>query len=470
MSIDSKLAASDVPRIGNIAIFGGSFNPPGVHHRAIAIHLAQHFDEVIVVPCGPRPDKPTTSDVAPIHRAVMSDLNFRLLERVSVDLFDLEQSRFTPTYELDEHYRRGGQQLWHVVGADLVLGGSRGQSPIQRFWARGPAIWQELRFAVVTRPGFELDRADLPPHSRVFEVQEAGAAVEIRSQVYHRQDVDKLLVPEVADYIERHGLYRGVPPSRSARLVLNDERLMFVADEMNREALELATTLGPHDERDPTLIVVIGGDGTMLRAIREHWRRRVPFYGINAGHLGFLMNDVRPANFSARELMLEQVPLLWVETEDPTGHVRAALAFNDAWVERAHGQAAWIQVKVNGRERLHRLVGDGVLVSTAAGSASYARAMGATPVPLNTPALLLVGSNVLKPEFWKPVVLPLDSHVECTTLDAEKRPLVGYIDGVLQGPVHSMRARVSNIAAVELAFEPEHDPVSKLARIQFPPT
>ena len=40
-----------------------------------------------------------------------------------------------------------------------------------------------------------------------------------------------------------------------------------------------------------TLIVVLGGDGTMLRAIREHWRRRVPFYGINTGHMGFLLND-----------------------------------------------------------------------------------------------------------------------------------------------------------------------------------
>lgn len=469
MTIDSSHAGTALQPARTVALFGGSFNPPGVHHRAIAVELARHFDELIVVPCGPRPDKPTTSDVAPIHRAVMADLTFRMLDRVRVDLFDLEQPVFTPTYALEEHYHDAGE-VWHVVGADLVAGGSRGKSAIQVSWARGKTIWNELRFAVVTRPGSELDRADLPPRSRLFEVQQAGAAVEIRSHVYHRQDVDKLLTPEVVHYIERHGLYRGVPPSRSARLRLHDERLMLVADEMNHDALRIAAELGPGDERDPTLIVVVGGDGTMLRAIREHWRRRLPFYGINAGHLGFLMNDVRPTHFSGRELMLEQVPLLWVQTEDPEGNLHTALAFNDAWVERAQGQAAWIQVKVNGRERLHRLVGDGVLVSTAAGSASYARAMGATPLPLNTPALLLVGSNVLKPEFWKPVVLPLDSHVEYTTLDDQKRPLVGYIDGVLQGPVRSMRARVSNIAAVELAFEPEHDPVSKLARIQFPPS
>jgi nicotinate (nicotinamide) nucleotide adenylyltransferase len=452
-----------------IALFGGSFNPPGRHHRAIAARLAEEFDEVVVIPCGPRPDKPTTTDVPPIHRAVMADLNFRRLPKVRVDLFDLEQSTFTRTVDLEHLYRDGGE-VWHVVGSDLVQGGGKGQSQIQQEWARGQDVWQSLRFVVVQRPGAPLAKSDLPPHSRLIEIAQLGAASEIRAQVFHRQEVDTLLEPEVAHYIERHGLYRGSPPTRSGQWVLHDERLMLVVDERNSEAAKLARSLGPLDEENPTLIVVLGGDGTMLRAIREHWRRRVPFYGINTGHMGFLLNDVRPTGFTSRELHLEQMPLLWVEIEDPHGNKHTALAFNDAWVERAHGQAAWIQVKINGRERLSRLVGDGVLISTAAGSASYARAMGATPLPLNTPALLLVGSNVLKPEFWKPVVLPLDSHIECTTLDTLKRPLEGYIDGVPQGEVKTMRARVSNIAAVELAFEPEHDPATKLARIQFPPT
>jgi len=148
--------------------------------------------------------------------------------------------------------------------------------------------------------------------------------------------------------------------------------------------------------------------------------------------------------------------------------VQGALAFNDCWVERATGQTAWIQVKVNDQERLAQLVADGALVSTAAGSTSYASAMGATPLPLNTPALLLVGSNVLKPTFWRPVVLPLASTVELTTLDPIKRPLHGYVDGVSHGNVVNLRARVSNTAAVELVFAPQHDPAAKLAQIQFP--
>ena len=42
---------------------------------------------------------------------------------------------------------------------------------------------------------------------------------------------------------------------------------------------------------DPNRILVIGGDGVMLHAIRKYWRMRLPFFGINTGHLGFLLND-----------------------------------------------------------------------------------------------------------------------------------------------------------------------------------
>jgi hypothetical protein len=49
-----------------------------------------------------------------------------------------------------------------------------------------------------------------------------------------------------------------------------------------------------------------------------------------------------------------------------------------------------------------------------------------------------------------------------------KRPLNGFVDGVPQGKVSWMGVKTSNIAAVELAFDPRHDPAEKLARIQFP--
>lgn len=450
-----------------IALFGGSFNPPGAHHRQLAALLAEQFDEVIVVPCGPRPDRAANGSVDPIYRAAMVDMTFGGLARVRVELFDLEAATYTPHFALVHRFAQLGE-VWLAVGSDLVRGGATGESAVQRTWQEGLRLWHECRFVVLRRADVPLARADLPPRARVIESSLAGSGQEIRSRIFHGQAYQQLVVPRVARYIERHALYRGVPARKDALFRLDEPRVLIVHDERNAEAVAAAARLPFASSTDPELVVVIGGDGTMLRAIRQHWRLRAPFYGVNAGHLGFLLNDDPEFGFVHQDLVLHQVPLLWVETEAVDGTCREAVAFNDCWVERATGQAAWIQVKVNGEVRLPQLVADGALVATAAGSTSYARAMGATPVPLNTPVLLLVGSNVLRPHSWRPAVLPLGSHVELTTLDPIKRPLQAYVDGVGHGDVRAMRARVSNIAAAELVFAPGHDPAAKLARIQFP--
>ena len=74
-----------------IAVYGGSFNPPGLHHRHIVQELCRHFDSVLVVPCGPRPEKPSNDSIPPVYRAAMADVIFSGLPQVEVDLFDLER-------------------------------------------------------------------------------------------------------------------------------------------------------------------------------------------------------------------------------------------------------------------------------------------------------------------------------------------------------------------------------------------
>jgi NAD kinase len=450
-----------------LAIYGGSFNPPGLHHRATVEMLCRQFDEVVIVPCGPRPDKPVTNDVDPIHRAAMVDLSFRGITKARVELFDLESSTFTRTYDLDRRFKPEGI-VWHVVADEFVRGGQRNESIIQREWTRGNELWNEANFAILNRSGNPLAPADLPPNHRVFETERDGASLAIRNRAFHREPIADLVVAEVDAYIRRHRLYQGVTSPRQTRFRLKERRYLVVADERNGKSRAVSERLMKYRHEDPELIVVVGGDGTMLRAIRQHWRRRLPFFGINTGHLGFLLNDSPQADAHEQDLVFYHLPLLLVEVELIDGRRTGALAFNDAWVERATGQTAWLKLKINDVERIEKLVADGVLIATAAGSTSYARAMGATPLPLYTPALLLVGSNVLHPPHWRPAVLPPDSRIEVRTHDPDKRPLKAFIDGILQGNVQAIHARVSNIAAVELAFLPDHDPSLKLAKLQFP--
>ena len=450
-----------------LAIFGGSFNPPGLHHHSIAQLLSKHFDEVVIVPCGPRPDKAVTNDVAPIYRAAMADMTFGGMPRVRVELFDLERSTFTRNHELEHAYSSHGE-VWHVVGTDLLQGGRDGKSLIQTVWQEGKRLWQEARFAVIERPGVPFDEADLPPNRRMFQIEEGGASSQVREAVYTSKPFRHLVTSRVAHYIERHGLYRGTQPTATTTWNRATDRFFHVVSERSERAKQISKELPSVEPDQAEMILVIGGDGTMLRAIRHHWRRRLPFYGLNAGHMGFLLNPNANAVTSGQELVLQQLPLLHVTFDAEDGNRRSALAFNDAWVERSSGQTAWLRVNVDGQVRIPELVADGALVATAAGSSAYARAMGATPLPLNTPAMLLVGSNVLKPSSWRPAVLPLSSTVELVALNRAKRPLVGYIDGDPQGPVDTMTARASNTATVELAFDPETNPAQKLASIQFP--
>jgi nicotinate (nicotinamide) nucleotide adenylyltransferase len=454
-----------------IAVFGGSFNPPGRHHRMIAERLAEKYDQVLVVPCGPRPDKPTVSDIDPIYRAALVELAFRDVHKVEVDNSDLEYAIFTRTHELQQRYESRGD-LWHVIGADLAEGGAQSSSLIHRVWKDGPRLWSELNFIVIKRPGFELAPEDLPPNHEIVEFAEEGSSTRIRDNIYRRLDVSAWVDPQVLAYIERYGLYRGRIPNRMTRWSLGEPRAFLFADERNARARSWKEQFRPYEvTENPNCILVFGGDGTMLRAIRKYSKMHVPFLGLNAGHLGFLLNNadsILQLSFPPPELILRQLPLLYVETIDEAGRYAREYAFNDAWVERDTSQSAWLEVSVNGRIRLPKMVSDGALLATPSGSTAYAMSMGASPLLADTQGWLLVGSNVMAPSSWKSALLAPDAMIEIRNLDRNKRPINGYIDGRALGRVDLFRVRLSRTATVEIGFMPTHDIAEKIADVQFP--
>lgn len=453
-----------------IAIFGGSFNPPGVHHQRVAHQLAGVFDEVRVIPCGPRPDKPITGAVPPVYRAALADKTFGGMERVVVDLFDLEQETFTRNHQLDARFACDGE-VWHVVGTDLVEGGASGNSLIQRTWEKGAQLWKKARFAVLTRPGYNFNAKDLPPHSEVIEIQVPGSSTEIRERIVKGKSVVDLVTPRAATYLERYGLYRAPVPGTWSRGSLAGQSYALLTNNQIPKAAKVSALLKkpvPMDQAE--FISVVGGDGAMLRAIREHWRLRLPLFGINAGHLGFLMNapeEVRRGKFPSDDVIFRQLPMLYIECTDTNGKVTTTHGFNDAWLERSTSQSSWLEVKVNNVVRIAKLVGDGALVSTAAGSTAYARSMGASPLLADTPAWLVVGSNVMEPAHWRSALLSIDASVEIRNLDPERRPVEAFVDGESQGQIVSIKARISRAAAAELAFCASHDMAEKIATIQF---
>lgn len=455
-----------------IAIYGGSFNPPGSHHRLIVEALIPHFDKIIIIPCGPRPDKETTNDTEPWHRAALTDIAFRDIEKVEVDLFDLELASFTPNDVFDLRYGHLGE-IWHVIGADLSHGGATGTSTIHRCWDKGPQMWQNLNFCIMASHADPFLETDLPPNSQLIRLPENTpcASSDIRELIFKRLPYTEKVSQKVASYIERYGLYRGRIPSSRTSWQNEHPRLLIYADPWNARATALAETYRKwEDTQSPTSILVLGGDGTMLRAIRQHWRLRLPFIGINQGNLGFLLNEpdmLCAQNLPQTDCVIRLMPMLYIETHSPQGERKESLAFNDAWLERATSQSAWIEVEVSGKIRIPKLVADGALVSTAAGSTAYARSMGVAPLLADSPGWILAGSNVMSPTGWKSALLSPEATVTLRSIGGEKRPLHAFVGGVPLGPVSHFHARQSRIATVELVFAAQRDMAEKISHLQF---
>ncbi len=204
------ILSKDNPKM-RIAIYGGSFNPASKHHQEIVEKLGKEFDKVIIVVCGSsRPDKDSVKAVTNDDRAIMANIAFAGFPNTEIDTYDLTHLVYTPTYLLEERYaaKYPDAEIWHVVGSDLVMGGRDKNSEIQRVWQHGDEIWQNLKFYIIIRPGYEIVAGDLPPISKVYEIPEiCGSGTMIREMIENHKDARPLVDGAVLEYIYANHLY-----------------------------------------------------------------------------------------------------------------------------------------------------------------------------------------------------------------------------------------------------------------------
>jgi NAD+ kinase len=148
------------------------------------------------------------------------------------------------------------------------------------------------------------------------------------------------------------------------------------------------------DANDPELVIVLGGDGKMLRAIHQYTEQlaKVAFVGINTGTLGFHA-DYRPEEVDAfledvihHQPHVEEHPLLEVSFHRPEG-IETEYAINEFRIENRTFTVV-IQVEVDG-EMLEEFRGNGLCVSTPFGSSAYNRSLGGAIVMPELPVMQL---------------------------------------------------------------------------------
>jgi NAD+ kinase len=178
------------------------------------------------------------------------------------------------------------------------------------------------------------------------------------------------------------------------------------------------------------MIVALGGDGFLLHTIHNTLSLGKPIFGMNCGTVGFLMNDYRvddlPARIEAAKAI--RLPPLAMEARMENGRVQKGLAFNEVSVTRHSGQSANMRITIDGVERLAKFVGDGLIVSTAAGSTAYNLSAHGPIIPLGSKLLALTPVSPFRPRRWRGALLPHTAKVTLENLDSDKRPLAATAD------------------------------------------
>ena len=183
-------------------------------------------------------------------------------------------------------------------------------------------------------------------------------------------------------------------------------KLQIISDK-NKKSLSIKNLLlnkiKSNQFKKENLIIVIGGDGFMLQTLKKNKNSRKHFYGINSGNYGFLMNK-----FSSKDIIknlskanLVTISPLEMVVKTRNNQIRRSIAINEVSVLRQSRQAASLSIKQGSRQIIKKLVSDGVLVSTPAGSTAYNLSVHGPILSLHSKKLSISPISAFRPRRWK---------------------------------------------------------------------
>ena len=169
----------------------------------------------------------------------------------------------------------------------------------------------------------------------------------------------------------------------------------------------------------------------MLKTLKKNKKTNKFFYGINSGNYGFLMNK-----FSKKYLiknidksnMISISPLeMVVSSKNKT---RKYLAINEVSILRQSRQAANLSIKNKSNYIIRKLVSDGVLVSTPAGSTAYNLSVHGPILNLNSKKISIAPISAFRPRRWLGKIVSDKSKISITNLNSKKRPVSAVADNI----------------------------------------
>lgn len=221
-------------------------------------------------------------------------------------------------------------------------------------------------------------------------------------------------------------------------------------------------------DRNPELIIVIGGDGTMLSAVRTHRHKNVPFIGINTGSLGFLPT-VGPeeiedlvASINQQAYEVQKYPLLKVTCTTINGDVVENFAFNEILIKHLEPRIMEVKLYMDTKP-FNYFTGDGFIISTAIGATGYAVWAGGVATHSELPVYQLTPLNPNDSSINRPLktslVVPLKTVIDFEVIKAKRREVIVACDG----------AKVSNdyISSLTVQIAEEYVKILRLSSFDY---
>ena len=233
----------------------------------------------------------------------------------------------------------------------------------------------------------------------------------------------------------------------------------IIISDSNKKSLKIKTFLLKNFKKKLSLksklVIVIGGDGFMLKTLKKNEHSSKLFYGINSGSYGFLMNKFSPKhtvkNLSKAKMIT--ISPLEMRVKNKYGLIKKSIAINEVSVLRQSRQAASLLIKTGKKTVIKKLISDGVLISTPAGSTAYNLSVYGPILSLNSKKLSISPISAFRPRRWKGKIVSDRSTVEIKNLNPNKRPISAVADNLEFRNAKTITIKTNNKIKFHLLYD-----------------
>ena len=232
-----------------------------------------------------------------------------------------------------------------------------------------------------------------------------------------------------------------------------------IVSDKNNFSLKIKKSLESKNEfyslSKSNLIIVVGGDGFMLSTLKKYRNYKKPFYGINSGNYGFLMNKFSK-NFSAKNLSKCRnvtISPLEMTVKTKTNAVKKSIAINEVSILRQSRQAASLSILNGSKTIIKKLVSDGVLVSTPAGSTAYNLSVHGPILSLDSKKLSISPISAFRPRRWKGKIVGEKSRIVIKNTNPKKRPISAVADNIEVRNAKSILIKINKKIKFNLLYD-----------------